>query len=44
MTHATIPLPSRQKLGIGDALVRLSVGIEDIDDLIADMTRALAAI
>jgi cystathionine gamma-lyase len=44
MTHATIPLPSRQKLGIGDALVRLSVGIEDLDDLIADMTRALAAI
>jgi len=44
MTHATIPLPSRQKLGIGDALVRLSVGIEDIDDLTADLSRALAAI
>jgi cystathionine gamma-lyase len=44
MTHATIPLPTRQKLGIGDALVRLSVGIEDIDDLTADLTRALAAI
>jgi len=44
MTHATIPLTSRQKLGIGDALVRLSVGIEDIDDLTADLSRALAAI
>jgi cystathionine gamma-lyase len=44
MTHATIPLPARAKLGIGDALVRLSVGIEDIDDLTADLTRALAAI
>jgi cystathionine gamma-lyase len=44
MTHATIPPPTRQKLGIGDALVRLSVGIEDIDDLTADLARALAAI
>jgi cystathionine beta-lyase/cystathionine gamma-synthase len=44
MTHATIPLPARTKLGIGDALVRLSVGIEDVDDLTADLTRALAAI
>ena len=44
MTHATIPPPTRAKLGIGDALVRLSVGIEDIDDLTADLARALAAI
>jgi cystathionine gamma-lyase len=44
MTHATIPLQAREKLGIGDALVRLSVGIEDIEDLTADLTRALAAV
>jgi cystathionine gamma-lyase len=44
MTHATIPPPTRAKLGIGDALVRLSVGIEDVDDLTADLARALAAI
>ena len=44
MTHATIPPPTRAKLGIGDALVRLSVGIEDVDDLTGDLARALAAI
>ena len=44
MTHATIPLDARRRLGIGDALVRLSVGIEDIDDLTADLARSLAAI
>jgi len=44
MTHATIPAPQRVRLGIGDALVRLSVGIEDVDDLRRDLARALAAI
>ena len=44
MTHATIPAETRQRLGIGDALVRLSVGVEDVDDLRADLARALAAI
>jgi cystathionine beta-lyase/cystathionine gamma-synthase len=44
MTHATIPAATRATLGIGDALVRLSVGIEDVDDLRGDLTRALAAI
>ena len=44
MTHATIPLETRQQLGIGDALVRLSVGVEDLEDLRADLQRALAAI
>jgi cystathionine beta-lyase/cystathionine gamma-synthase len=44
MTHATIPPATRTALGIGDALVRLSVGIEDEVDLRADLTRALAAI
>lgn len=42
MTHATIPPAQRQKLGITDSLVRLSVGIEDTDDLIADLSQALA--
>ena len=41
MTHASIPADMRQRLGIHDGLVRLSVGIEDADDLIADLRRAL---
>ncbi len=41
MTHASIPPEIRAELGITDGLVRLSVGIEDIDDLIADLDRAL---
>ena len=44
MTHATIPPETRARLGIGDGLVRLSVGIEDVEDLRDDLTRALAAI
>jgi cystathionine gamma-lyase len=44
MTHATIPAETRLKLGIGDALVRLSVGIEDVADLRADLQQALARI
>jgi cystathionine gamma-lyase len=44
MTHATIPLETRTALGIGDALVRLSVGVEDLDDLRADLAQALARI
>jgi len=44
MTHATIPPEQRAKLGIGDSLVRLSVGVEDVDDLRADIEAALAAI
>ncbi len=43
MTHATIPAEQRAKLGIGDGLVRLSVGIEDPHDLISDLDQALAA-
>jgi cystathionine gamma-lyase len=42
MTHASIPPPRREALGISDALVRLSVGIEDIADLRADLAQALA--
>jgi cystathionine gamma-lyase len=41
MTHASVPADQRAKLGIDDALVRLSVGIEDADDLIADLDAAL---
>lgn len=41
MTHASIPKEQREKLGISDSLVRLSVGIEDIDDLIEDLKRGL---
>ncbi|MEJ2258884.1 MAG: aminotransferase class I/II-fold pyridoxal phosphate-dependent enzyme, partial [Woeseiaceae bacterium] len=43
MTHASVPAAERAKLGISDTLVRLSVGIEDLDDLIADLDRALGA-
>ncbi|WP_297986766.1 cystathionine gamma-synthase [uncultured Chryseobacterium sp.] len=42
MTHASIPAEKRAEIGITDDLVRLSVGIEDIDDLIADLERAFA--
>ncbi len=41
MTHASIPPENRKALGIDDGLVRLSVGIEDTQDLIADITQAL---
>jgi cystathionine gamma-lyase len=41
MTHASIPAAQRKALGIGDSLVRLSVGIEDIEDLKADVEQAL---
>ena len=44
MTHATIPPATRAELGIGDALVRLSVGVEDVEDLRADLAQALAKI
>ncbi len=41
MTHASIPPANREKLGITDGLIRLSVGIEHIDDLIGDLQQAL---
>ena len=44
MTHATIPLTQRTALGISDSLVRLSVGVESIDDLQRDLGQALSAI
>jgi cystathionine beta-lyase len=41
MTHASIPEPERLKIGITDSLIRLSVGIEDVNDLINDVRQAL---
>ncbi|XRE43067.1 Cystathionine gamma-lyase [Tenacibaculum discolor] len=42
MTHASIPEEERMKIGITDSLIRLSVGVEDIDDLLADLEQALS--
>jgi cystathionine beta-lyase/cystathionine gamma-synthase len=42
MTHASIPREERLKVGLTDSLIRLSVGIEDADDLIADLNQALS--
>lgn len=42
MTHASVPPESREKLGITDGLVRISVGIEDIEDIISDLDQALS--
>ena len=44
MTHASVPLKQREALGITDSLVRLSVGVEDVRDLIDDLQFAFAAI
>jgi cystathionine gamma-lyase len=42
MTHASIPAETRERIGISDGLIRLSVGVENVDDLIADLDQALA--
>jgi cystathionine beta-lyase/cystathionine gamma-synthase len=44
MTHAGYTQPERDALGIGNGLVRISVGIEDAEDLVADLTRGLDAV
>ena len=44
MTHLSVPPERKAALGIGDNLVRVSIGVEDPDDLIADFDQALAAI
>ncbi len=44
MTHASVPVETRKQLGIDDNFIRLGVGIEDCDDLIADLDTALKAI
>jgi cystathionine gamma-lyase len=41
MTHASLPAAMRQSLGIGDGLIRLSVGVEDVNDLVAELKAAL---
>ena len=41
MTHASVPADDRKRLGITDSLIRLSVGLEDAEDLIADLKNAL---
>ena len=42
MTHASIPKEERERAGVVDSLIRLSVGIEDIDDLIEDLNQAIS--
>jgi cystathionine gamma-lyase len=42
MTHASIPKEEREKVGLKDSLIRLSVGIEEIEDILADLSQALA--
>jgi len=42
MTHAAIPKEKREKTGVVDSLIRLSIGVEDVDDLIEDLNKALA--
>jgi cystathionine gamma-lyase len=44
MTHGSIPAEQRAALGIGDTLVRLSVGVEDLEDLRGDLATALEEI
>jgi cystathionine beta-lyase/cystathionine gamma-synthase len=44
MTHASVPPEERRRIGLSDGLVRLAVGIEDVDDLIADLRQGLARI
>jgi len=43
MTHASVPPELRHKMGLTDSLIRLSVGIEDVEDLVEDLDQALAA-
>ncbi|HRE68066.1 MAG TPA: PLP-dependent aspartate aminotransferase family protein [Cyclobacteriaceae bacterium] len=44
MTHASIPKEEREKNGLSDSLIRLSIGVEDVEDLIQDLTQALDSI
>ena len=43
MTHASVPPEMRRAMGLTDSLVRLSVGIEDVEDLLGDLDQALTA-
>ena len=42
MTHSSLPAATRESLGISDGLIRLSVGVEDVQDLIAELRQALS--
>ena len=44
MTHAHVPPEVRREMGISDGLIRLSVGIENLDDLLADLDQSLAKV
>jgi cystathionine beta-lyase/cystathionine gamma-synthase len=44
MTHASIPKEERIKNGLVDSLIRLSIGVEDVEDLIADLEQALSKV
>jgi cystathionine beta-lyase/cystathionine gamma-synthase len=44
MTHASVPREEREKVGLTDGLVRISVGIEDVEDLLADLEQALSVL
>jgi cystathionine beta-lyase/cystathionine gamma-synthase len=44
MTHASVPKPERERVGLTDGLVRISVGIEDVEDLLQDLEHALCAL
>jgi cystathionine gamma-lyase/cystathionine beta-lyase len=44
MTHGAVPKKERARIGVTDGLVRISVGLEDTADLIADLTQALARV
>jgi cystathionine gamma-lyase len=41
MTHASVPLEERVRIGVADGLIRLSIGVEHVQDLIADLDQAL---
>ena len=43
MTHASVPKPTRERLGIADGFIRVSAGIEHVADLVADLERGFAA-
>jgi cystathionine gamma-lyase len=43
MTHASVPKETRERLGIADGLIRISAGIEKVDDLLEDLERGFAA-
>jgi cystathionine beta-lyase/cystathionine gamma-synthase len=44
MTHSNVDPKDKIRLGIGDGLIRLSIGIENVQDLVVDLTQALEAI